>query len=99
MVSVANQLPKDTIRYPHVTIKNDEHDNKRPKVEIKSETLHLVPADRSTMLGLCSRQLKEIPVSICQLIIKHHSEPAAGLHRTLMVWLSFESSHDLVNIK
>lgn len=56
------------------------------------------------MEAQCSRQLKETSVSICQLIIKHHSniiqsETAAGPHRTLMVWLSFASSHDLVNIK
>lgn len=100
----ANQVPKGAIRYLHVTIKDDEHDNQRSKVEIGSGTLHLAPADGSTMLGLCSRQLKETSVSICQLIIKHHSniiqsEPAAGPHRTLMVWLSFASSHDLVNIK
>ena len=41
------------------------------------------------MQWLCSRQLKEISVSICQLITKHHSniiqpEPAAASHRTLM---------------
>lgn len=104
VVSVANQVQKGAIRYPHLTIKNDKHDNKRPKVEIRSGTLHLAHAYGSTMLGLCSRQLREISVSICQQIIKHHSdiipsEPAAGPHRTLMVWLSFKSSHDLVNIK
>lgn len=99
------ELLNGTVRCLHNLIRNDKGDSKRPKVWQQLGPQVWLEQDGGTEPATCSRQLKEISASICQLITEYHSnliqpEPAPWSSQGSDWEQSFfPSSHYPVNIR